>query len=166
VPRDTQTPSTFQLQGSLQGRIGRVRYLACGLLPGALLFLCVMVLMTGGAASGAGLTVALGLFAAAALALGVVNGVRRLHDMGRKGWLAIGLLVPVVNVGVGLWLLFAPGDADANRYGPAPGANSRAVLVLACSVPVILVAAVLAAVALTPHKSAAQRAHDEMEQAV
>jgi uncharacterized membrane protein YhaH (DUF805 family) len=153
-------------QSLLRGRIGRVRYLAYGLLPGALLFLCVMVLMTGGAASGAGLTVALGLFAAAALALGIVNGVRRLHDLGRKGWLAIGLLVPVVNLAVGLWLLFAPGDAEANRYGPAPGANSRAVLMLACGVPAVLLAAILAAVALTPHKSAAQRAHDEMEQAI
>jgi uncharacterized membrane protein YhaH (DUF805 family) len=143
-----------------------VRYLAYGLLPSALLFLCVVVLMTGAAASGAGFTVGLGLFAAAALALGVANSVRRLHDLGRKGWLAIGLLVPVVNLGIGLWLLCAPGDPETNRYGPAPGGNSRAVLVLACGVPVILLAAILAAVALTPHKSAAQRAHDEMEQAI
>jgi uncharacterized membrane protein YhaH (DUF805 family) len=150
----------------LPGRIGRLRFLAYGLLPNALLILCVMVLMTGSVASGAGLTVALGLFAAAALALGVLNGVRRLHDLGRKGWLAIGLLIPFVNVAVALWLLFAPGEPDANRYGPAPGANSRAVVALACGVPLILVAAIAAAVALAPHKSAAQRAHDEMEQAI
>jgi uncharacterized membrane protein YhaH (DUF805 family) len=143
-----------------------VRYLAHGVLPGALLFLCVMVLMTGGAGSGAGITVALTLLVAAALALGVFNGVRRLHDIGHKGWLAFGLLIPFVNVAVALWLLFAPGEPDPNRYGPAPGANSRAVVMLACGVPLVLVAAIVAAIALTPHKSAAQRAHDEMEQAI
>jgi uncharacterized membrane protein YhaH (DUF805 family) len=150
----------------LPGRIGRLRFLAYGLLPNALLILCVMVLMTGSVASGAGLTVALGLLAVAALALGILNGVRRLHDLGRKGWLAIGLLVPVLNLGLALWLVSAPGDANPNRYGPARGRNGRAVLVLACGVPVILLAAIAAAVALTPHKSAAQRAHDEMEQAI
>jgi uncharacterized membrane protein YhaH (DUF805 family) len=150
----------------LQGRIGRVRYLAYGLLPNALLFLCLMVAMTGGGSTGPGLTVALGLFAVGALAAGVLMGVRRLHDLGRKGSLAAGLLIPAVNVIVGLWLLVAPGDPDANRYGQAPDRNSRAVVVLAWAVPVMFIAAILAAIALTPHKSKAQRAHDEMEQAV
>jgi uncharacterized membrane protein YhaH (DUF805 family) len=160
--------SRFDLQAmfQLQGRSGQVPYLACGLLPSALLFLCLMIAITGGGGSGAGLTVGLGVFAVGALAAAVVMGVGRLHDLGRTGWLAAVLLIPVLKLIVGLWLLVAPGEPNANRYGQAPGRDSRAVVVLAWAVPVMFIAAILAAIALTPHKSETQRAHDQMEQAV
>jgi hypothetical protein len=93
-------------------------------------------------------------------------GVRRLHDLGHKGWPAIGLFIPLMNAAVFLWLVVAPGNPHANRYGPAPGPNTRGVLVLAWALPVIFIAGILAATVLAPHKSAAQRAHDEMEQAI
>lgn len=147
----------------MRGRIGRVRYLAYGVLPN-LLMLCASIAIGAG---GGGVSLALeGLVAVAALALVLLIGVRRLHDMGRSGWFAAGLLVPVLNLAVFLWLLCAPGDAGANRFGPAPGPNTRSAVALAWAMPVIYVASVLAAMALAPQKSAVQRARDEMEQAI
>ena len=47
---------------------------------------------------------------------------RRLQDIGWPGWIALPLLVPVVNVLVALGLFIPtllPGDKDDNKYGPA-----------------------------------------------
>lgn len=154
------TPTLFPMRG----RVGRVRYLAYCFLPN-LLLLCASIAMASGSAGGLSLAIE-GVVVAAALVLLVLIGVRRLHDMGRSGWFAAGLLVPVLNLAVFLWLLCMPGEARPNRFGPPPGPNTRAVVALAWAMPVIYVASVLAAMALAPHKSAAQRAHDEMEQAI
>lgn len=43
---------------------------------------------------------------------------RRLHDLGRSGWWSLASLVPLVNATLGLYLLFAPGQAYPNAYGP------------------------------------------------
>jgi uncharacterized membrane protein YhaH (DUF805 family) len=151
----------------LGGRIGRVRYMAYSAALGALLALCLVVLTTiAGASASAGLVIVQSLGVIGSLALSVIVGVRRLHDLGHKGWPAIGLFIPLMNAAVFLWLVFAPGNPHANRYGPAPGPNTRGVLVLAWALPVIFIAGILAATVLAPHKSAAQRAHDEMEQAI
>lgn len=45
--------------------------------------------------------------------------VRRYHDTGRTGWLALLLFVPLINL-LGLALLCAPGTTGPNRYGPQP----------------------------------------------
>lgn len=153
----TYTPSIFELRG----RIGRVRYLAYGFVFGILVLLAAAI-----GATVAGDAAATWLSAAATAAFGILLGVRRLHDLGRSGWFALGMLVPFVNLAIGLWLLCAPGDPAANRFGPVPGPNTRPLVALAWAVPVLFVAGVLAAVALAPHKSNAQRARDEMEQAI
>jgi len=157
VNDSTYTPALFQLRG----RIGRVRYLAYGFAFGMLTLLATMLLVTV-----AGDAAATWLSTAASAALSVIVGGRRLHDLGRSRWIALGLLVPIVNFAVGLWLLFAPGNPGTNRFGPAPGPNSRGVIALAWAVPVVFVAGVLAAVTLAPHKSSFERARDGMEQAI
>lgn len=43
--------------------------------------------------------------------------VQRLHDIGRSGWWALLMLIPLVNVVLALYLLFAPGDPYDNEYG-------------------------------------------------
>jgi uncharacterized membrane protein YhaH (DUF805 family) len=159
---ETYQPSMFQLQG----RIGRVRYTAYSFAWGVLLALCMAVLMTMVGESAAGLVLVQGLGILASLAASLIVGARRLHDMGRKSWLAGGLIIPFVNIAVALWLVCAPGSPRANQYGPAPARNTRGLIVLACAIPVIFLAGLLAAIVLAPHKSAAQRAHDEMEQAI
>ncbi|MDD4737447.1 MAG: DUF805 domain-containing protein [Kiritimatiellae bacterium] len=53
----------------------------------------------------------------ATVVVNALQGVKRLHDLGQSGWLILLCLVPIVNVGVGLWLLFGSGDKGVNRYG-------------------------------------------------
>ena len=46
--------------------------------------------------------------------------VRRLHDLDWSGWLWLILLIPVLNVFLGMVLLFKRGTEGPNKYGPAP----------------------------------------------
>jgi uncharacterized membrane protein YhaH (DUF805 family) len=46
--------------------------------------------------------------------------VKRLHDVGYAGFLALALLIPFVNLAFTIWLGVLPGTADANQYGEAP----------------------------------------------
>jgi uncharacterized membrane protein YhaH (DUF805 family) len=45
--------------------------------------------------------------------------VKRLHDMGRSGWLYLLMFIPVANFVMLLFLLFKRGDPSDNQYGPA-----------------------------------------------
>ncbi|MFN0296208.1 DUF805 domain-containing protein [Acinetobacter albensis] len=47
----------------------------------------------------------------------MVVSVRRLHDMNRGGWLIILFIIPLLNVFLGLYLMFGSGTAGINRYG-------------------------------------------------
>lgn len=49
---------------------------------------------------------------------GLSLAIRRLHDMNRSGWLSLLMLVPIINIGLGVWLLLAPGTKGPNDYGP------------------------------------------------
>ena len=40
--------------------------------------------------------------------------IKRLHDMGRSRWLVLLVLIPLVNVGMFLWLLFAKGKRHSS----------------------------------------------------
>lgn len=53
--------------------------------------------------------------------LGVL--VRRLHDTGRTGWLILLMIIPIVNLVVGILLLvwtLQDSQKGANKYGPSP----------------------------------------------
>lgn len=45
--------------------------------------------------------------------------VKRLHDVGYGGFLAIALLIPFVNVAFSIWVGLLPGMAAPNRFGDA-----------------------------------------------
>jgi uncharacterized membrane protein YhaH (DUF805 family) len=144
----------------LRGRIGRARYLVLGFVSSLLLFLGLALVAR------RGLTPLLELaFGAAALALAVLLGARRLNDLGRNGWGALGLLIPMVNLFFFSYLLLARGERRENRYGPAPAPNPRGLLALAWAIPALLLAGMLAAWVLAPQKSEAERAREGMEQA-
>lgn len=49
--------------------------------------------------------------------------VRRLHDVGKSGWLLIGMIIPVVNIVICIMLLIyylKDSDRGTNKYGPSP----------------------------------------------
>ncbi|WP_095149214.1 DUF805 domain-containing protein [Pseudomonas sp. Irchel s3a18] len=134
---------------SVQGRIGRLRYLAWSL----------AALMIIGAVAG---TLGLGLLAddqrvlgalvcvVALLAYFYVNitiSVQRLHDLGWSGWLWFLNLVPFVGGLFPLALAVIPGNDGANRYGPPQPPNSTAVKVLSALWLVVIVLTVVGALA-------------------
>lgn len=151
------------LNDLMRGRIGRARYLVLGFASNLLLL--AGLVLAGGRGSAPLLEP---LFGAAALVLTVLFGARRLNDLGRSGWGALGLLLPLVNLLFLLYLLLARGERSDNRYGPVPAPDPRGLLVAAWAIPALLaalLATLLAAWALAPHKSDAERAREGIEQA-
>lgn len=55
-----------------------------------------------------------------AIWIGLANLTKRFHDLGHSGWYALLLLIPLLNVIIGIWAAFWPGDNDSNEYGPVP----------------------------------------------
>jgi len=52
-------------------------------------------------------------------------GARRLHDVGKSGWMLLVSLIPVIG---GIWLLIlliTEGEKGDNQYGPDPKADER-----------------------------------------
>ena len=47
----------------------------------------------------------------------IAIAVKRLHDVGYGGFLALALLIPLVNLAFTLWVGFLPGAAGPNRFG-------------------------------------------------
>jgi uncharacterized membrane protein YhaH (DUF805 family) len=130
------------------GRIGRLRYLAWSMV---LMLACLPLFgIAGGffAASeilGGLLMVVVGI---AVAVVGIMFGVQRLHDIGWSGWLLLVTLVPIVGGVFSLLMFIIPGSTAANRFGPPPPPNSRAVKILALLWVAIIVIAIVAAIAL------------------
>ena len=124
---------------TINGRIGRLRYLAWTLVLTVAMLVAAGILSTVGfAIATASPTIAiivgsllgLALFVAVVV-VSVQIGVQRLHDLGWSGWLYLLNLVPLVNSIFPLLLLVVPGNSGANQYGAPPPRNSTAVKVLA-----------------------------------
>ncbi|WP_250461690.1 DUF805 domain-containing protein [Microbulbifer litoralis] len=105
----------------------------------------------------------------AVLAIGLVFGlslyVRRLHDLNQSGIWVLLLVLPLVNLGLLIYLLFFRGTDGANQYGPETTPNSTGVkagfvlaLVFAVLVPV------LAAVSIPAYQDYVQRAQQSQLQ--
>ena len=50
----------------------------------------------------------------------VAISVKRLHDIGYSGFLALAILIPIVNLAFSIWAGVLPGTPAANAYGDAP----------------------------------------------
>jgi len=127
----------------VQGRIGRLRYLAwsmvalavIGVVAGVLLIAMFSEDMTF-------LAMALTLIAGLAyLYINITISVQRLHDLGWSGWLWLLNLVPFIGGLFPFVLMVMPGNTGANRYGPPQPPNSTAVKVIA-SLWLVLIAVV------------------------
>jgi len=132
----------------IEGRIGRLRYLAWSLV----LILASMPLF-GVAAGLLAVSEVLGGLVMLALGIGVLVvavmfGVQRLHDIGWSGWLLLVTLVPLVGGVFTLLMYIIPGSSEANRYGSPPPPNSTAVKVLAWLWLGVIAIAIVAAIAL------------------
>lgn len=50
----------------------------------------------------------------------LANAVKRFHDMGRSGWYYLFSIIPIINIGVAIYLGFYRGEECDNKYGPNP----------------------------------------------
>jgi uncharacterized membrane protein YhaH (DUF805 family) len=148
----------------VDGRIGRLRYLAWSLAMtvAAMLIAGIGMLVAYGLSGMTSLlAIAGGLVAVVAFiamaVIGIQIGVKRLHDIGWSGWLLLVNLVPVVGSVFAIIMLVVPGSAGANRFGPPPPPNSRAVKVLAGLWLLVPVIGILAAIALPAYQDYVQR---------
>jgi uncharacterized membrane protein YhaH (DUF805 family) len=136
---------------SVDGRIGRLRYLAYSTAMGMMLGFGIGLL-------GALLLPLLGennpkqavlvftiLFWGLALLATFIPIKRRLNDLDHTGWLALLLLVPLVNLLLSLYLILWPGSPGHNSYGPRPVPNSLGV-VLTAVVPIMALIVISVAV--------------------
>jgi uncharacterized membrane protein YhaH (DUF805 family) len=129
---------------SVQGRIGRLRFLAWTLvsllIAAAVAGVIAISLFTGERFMLGGL---LGMVAVLVyLYVNITISVQRLHDLGWSGWLWLLNLVPLVGSVFPILIMVMPGNTGANRYGAPPPPNSAAVKVLS-SLWLVLLAVVL-----------------------
>lgn len=145
---------------SIEGRIGRLRYLAWSLAV-MLAAACVFGIVAIGAAISPVLGMLLGgLTVIGAVVVSTQIGVQRLHDIGWSGWLLLVNLIPVVGSVFALIMLVVPGSSGANRFGPPPPANSRGVKILAALWLLVPVLGIVAAISLPAYQDYITRAHD------
>jgi len=136
---------------SVNGRIGRLRYLAYGigssLIGMVLLFFIIGGSMLSMATSPENILGGLGLFGGliylAMIILSFIFMIRRLNDLDKTGWLSLLMIIPFVNLLLALYLIFGRGNSGANKYGPAPCENSMGVKVLALMFPVLFVVGIV-----------------------
>jgi len=147
-----------------EGRIGRLRYLAYGVIS----YLCiipvamivgVLAALTSGGSGEIGIFggLLLGIVYIALVVFMFVLAKRRFNDLNQSGWLSLLLLVPLVNLFVSLWLIFGPGTKESNNYGPRPVKNPIGIVILAVVMPVLMIG-ILAAVALPAYQDYVERA--------
>ncbi|OGB27463.1 MAG: hypothetical protein A3I66_06140 [Burkholderiales bacterium RIFCSPLOWO2_02_FULL_57_36] len=130
---------------SLRGRLGRAQYIAysLGAVVGAFLFMFLAglgLMLSGQLGRLLYIVVSVLLFYGFLPIFFTILTIKRAHDFNAGGWLALLLLVPVVN----LLFWFVPGTRGENAYGAAPQAASTGLKLIAAALPVLLLLAFLA----------------------
>ncbi len=151
---------------SVEGRIGRLRYLGYGMLVPLVILLAIGVVSGILAAVGGGMLAMVPLFLGyvVMIASSFVFMKRRLNDLGKTGWMGLLSLVPFVNLIFGLYLVFAEGEKGRNQYGPAPCPNPPGMVwVIAVPFISIFVIGILAAIALPAYQDYVNRAKAKAE---
>ncbi len=107
-----------------QGRLNRLRYIkyqlafafGLGLVSAILGFIIGLIFGTE--------SFLVTLITGATSIVGFLGGlaliIRRLHDLDRPEWWAIGVLIPIVGFVMALYLLLTPGTVGRNQYGEDP----------------------------------------------
>jgi uncharacterized membrane protein YhaH (DUF805 family) len=109
---------------SVEGRIGRLRYLAWGI-PAVFALLVALLVLVIGAGSGRVFGVLIGFLASAGGLIVILRlSILRLHDLGRSGWWIVLYVIPLVNLLLHIALIALPGAAEPNEYGPVPEDNT------------------------------------------
>ena len=136
---------------AVSGRIGRARYIAYTL--GLWLVIAFAAGLMAALLGSVGAIVAMVLYAGM-MVLGIMLTIQRAHDFDTTGWLALAILIPLVNLI--FWII--PGTDGENRFGAKTPPNSVLVLIGAWLVPLFFVIGIVAAVALPAYQDYVKRA--------
>lgn len=127
LPRDWY--SFLDLYMNFNGRLGRTELA----LRGALLFTglcCLVILFMGCVAmfslfqSAVGAILLLGIWLGLWIVIAICGFslvVRRLHDLDKRGWWSLLLLLPIINIGFVVYLVLNKGKLKSNRFGTIGG---------------------------------------------
>ncbi|SHH04779.1 DUF805 domain-containing protein [Massilia sp. CF038] len=145
---------------ALNGRIGRLRYLAYSFVFGILAMFALGIIAAVTMAISPKLMLGVvGVLYIPVFAVTFILARRRFNDMDRSGWFSLLLIIPFVNFFVSLWLLFGPGDQGENDFGLPPCKNSTGVVIGALSIPVFgVLIGILAAIAMPAYQDYTMRA--------
>jgi len=155
-------PKIFAFSGRL-GRMRMVTYMFLASLLSMAIAMPMMALLFGGN------VVLGGLIYVAVLLFSTIYSIslyrRRLHDLDKSGWWMLLFLVPLVNIGLLLYLCFAAGTAGANQYG-APTTPNSAGLKVGFVVSLLFTVAlpILAAISIPAYQDYVQRAQQAQMQ--
>ena len=155
----TYKPKLF----AIQGRIGRLRYLSYTFATTLILSFVLGILVATlfplvGMPGSAGGMICMGLIYISLLLIPLIITKRRLNDLDHAGWWALLMVVPFVNLLMGLYLTFGAGTKGSNRYGLPPAKNSTLVVIGAMGLPVVAVIGMLAAIAIPAYQQYQLRA--------
>jgi uncharacterized membrane protein YhaH (DUF805 family) len=109
----------FGLKGRISRRIYWPAYLALLCLNFALYF--QLVSLTEEELVG-GVLIIIFLVGVALLYANIAVAVKRLHDIGYGGFLAVAVPIPLIGIAFSIWVGILPGAAGPNRYGDLPDA--------------------------------------------
>lgn len=148
---------------SVNGRIGRLRFLAYSAAMGIIIcaafyvFLILSAVLLDATNNNTFLSI---IFVIIVLAFGVAYvyiifspAIRRFNDINYTGWLSLLLLVPYLNILVLLFLALMPGTDGFNDYGVPARPPTTRVKVLALFAPIgIMFIGIVAAIALPAYQ--------------
>jgi uncharacterized membrane protein YhaH (DUF805 family) len=124
---------------SLEGRLGRVRYLVWPIGMAVLLIpvtlVCAFLVTKFPPLAMLGVVV-VGIMM---IAFQFTLTFRRLHDINMSAWWMLLLLVPLLSTLLALFLLLKSGDEEDNDYGPPPPPNSMGVNLVAYGMLLVIV---------------------------
>ena len=108
--------SFFSSLFSFKGRIRRTRYWMTNI--------CVSLLFIPSNMEGDTMSEGVAIFTLLILIPSIwimlATCVKRLHDLGKSGWMALLSLIPIVNFIIGIYMAFFKGEECDNQYGPDP----------------------------------------------
>ncbi len=141
---------------SASGRLGRVRYIGYSVgLTMLISILFAFLAAAVGASAGKGVAASIMIVCYGAIVvLSALLTIQRAHDFNSSGWLALLVLIPLVN----LIFWFIPGTDGENRFGRKTPPNGIGVILLACIIPFIAVIGILAAIAIPAYQDYVHRA--------
>ena len=117
VPDESITEKFFRYDN----RLNRKRYILRGLALLGLYLVTALLLGTLGMLINETFgTLLISLIGLAFMVPSVMLLIRRLHDLDRPGWWAIGNFIPILNIALSIYVLFIPGTPGPNQYGPDP----------------------------------------------